>query len=101
MEEEEVELNMEDKEATTVEEVEVMVKDTPVAATEEMETVVRDTPGDQPDKPIQKEDMNMQEMLRILMEGNNKINETVKQNNETLRNKRRRIMRKGIKIMRN
>ena len=54
--------------ATTVEEVEVMVRDTPITVTEEMETVVRDTPGDQPDKPIQKEDMSMQEMLRIIME---------------------------------
>ena len=71
MEGEEIELNMEDKEATTVEEVEVIVRDTPVTATEEMETVVRDTPGDQPDKPIQKEDMSMQEMMRIIMEGNN------------------------------
>ena len=80
MEEEEIDLNMEDKEETTVEEVEVMVKDTPVAATEEVEVMVRNTPGDQPDKPIQKEDMSMQEMLRILMEENNKINETLKQN---------------------
>ena len=52
---------------------------------DERETVVRDTPGYQPDKPIQKEDMSMQEMLRILMEGNNKTSEILlKQINEKL-----------------
>ena len=44
--EEEVELNMEDKEATTVEEVEVMVREDTITATEEVEVVVRDAQGD-------------------------------------------------------
>ena len=82
MEEEERELNIEDKEATTVEEVEAMIRDTPITVTDERETVVRDTPGHQPDKPIQKEDMSimsMQEMLKIIMEKMDRNHETLKQ----------------------
>ena len=39
---------------------------------------------DQPSKPTQKEDLSTQEMLRILMEGNNKIQENNKRTNEKI-----------------
>ena len=55
------------------------IRDTPITVTDERETVVRDTPGHQPDKPIQKEDMSMQEMLKIIMEKMDRNHETLKQ----------------------
>ena len=45
----------------------------------EMEIIVEDAQGDQPKKPNQPMDANFQEMMRIIMEGNNKTNENFKQ----------------------
>ena len=87
MEEEEIESNIEDEEATTVEEVEVRVRDTPVTATEEMEVIVRDIPGDQPDKPTQKEPNKTVEEMRFerLMEMFQLMDKKMDSNSETLK----------------
>ena len=50
----------------------------------EMEIIVRDAQGDQPKKPTQSMDDNLQEMMRIIMEGNNKTNENFKQMKEDI-----------------
>ena len=68
MEEEEIELNIEDKEATTVEEVEVMVRDTPITATEEEEVVVRDAQGDKLEPNKTNEAINMNNLMEMLQE---------------------------------
>ena len=54
----------------------------------EREIVEEDAQGDQPDKSTQKEDISMQELLRIIMESNKQINkENLRKQNETLSKK--------------
>ena len=43
----------------------------------EMEIIVEDVQGDQPKEPNQPMDANFQEMMRIIIEGNNKTSETL------------------------
>ena len=45
-------------------------EETEVVRDPETEIIEEDAQGDQPDKSTQKEDMSMQEMLRIIMESN-------------------------------
>ena len=49
-------------------------EETEVVMDTEKERVEEDAQGDQPDNSTQKEDMSMQEMLRIVMESNKQIN---------------------------
>ena len=89
--------DMEDKEATSIEEMEMIEEyaqgeqlERPTQPAPEAEVIV----GDQPDKPIQKEDMSVQEMLRIIMEGNKQTNEKIDKNNEKMNEKWKPIMKK-------
>ena len=48
-------------------------EETEVIMDTEKEIVEEDAQGDQPDKSAQKEDMSMQEMLKIIMESNKQM----------------------------
>ena len=56
------------------------ITETEIIMDQEKEVNEEDAQGDQPDKSNKKEDMSMQELLRIIMESNKQINEENKEN---------------------